>query len=119
MLCEFSFVIRVIQDDFDVICLLAWRKISPIPYLRRNILGDYRNSARRPNAQKSQIFDLVKSDALPHFLARPGQIEKKSRQKGGVSGHPHFLPRSHLARIWPEFVITHKKEQNWREKEGA
>ena len=40
------------------------------------LLGDYRNSFFRPNAQKSQIFDLVKSDALPHFLAKPGQIVK-------------------------------------------
>jgi hypothetical protein len=39
-------------------------------------LGDYRNSAICPNAQKSQIFDQVKSDALPHFLAESGHIEK-------------------------------------------
>ena len=39
-------------------------------------MGDYRNSIFRPNAKKSQIFDQAKSDALPHFLAKSGQIEK-------------------------------------------
>ena len=54
-------------------------------------LGDYRNSARRPNAQKSQIFDLVKPAGHPPFLARPGQMKKKSRQKGeGVRTPPLF-----------------------------
>ncbi len=38
-------------------------------------LADYCNLFFCPNAQKSQIFDLAKSDALPHFLAKPGQIK--------------------------------------------
>ena len=67
-------------------------------------MGDYRNSARRPNAQKSQKFDLVKPTGHPPFLARPGQTEKKSRQKVGVSGHPHFLAKSNLAKKWLDFI---------------
>ena len=29
-----------------------------------------------------------------------------------MSGHPHFLPRSHLARIWPEFVRASHTKKN-------
>jgi hypothetical protein len=43
-------------------------------FLMKGALGDYGNLAIRPNAQISQIFDLAKSDALPHFLAKSGQI---------------------------------------------
>ena len=39
-------------------------------------MGGYRNSAIRPNTKKSQIFDQAKLDALPHFLAKSGQIKK-------------------------------------------
>jgi len=53
-------------------------------------MDDYCNSARRPSTQKSKIFDLVKSDAPPHFLARPGQIEKNLGKKEGCPDIPTF-----------------------------
>ena len=59
-------------------------------FVHTQVLGDYRNSARRPNAQKSQIFDLVKPAGPPPFLARPGQMKKNLGKRGGVRTPPLF-----------------------------
>ena len=50
--------------------LLPWSRCEYIVHntMVETIMGDYRSSAIRPNAQISQIFDLAKSDALPHFF---------------------------------------------------
>ena len=64
-------------------------------------MGDYPNMTIPPNAQISQIsqiFDLAKYNAIPQVLAKSGEINK-NRQKGGLSGHPHFLPKLHLGEI--------------------
>ncbi len=53
-------------------------------------MGDYRNSIFRPNAQKSQIFGQAKLDALPHFLAKSGQIENNLGKKEGCPDTPTF-----------------------------
>jgi hypothetical protein len=66
-------------------------------------MGDYPNMTIPPNAQISQIFDLAKSNDLPQVLAKSGEINK-NRQKGGMSGQPHFLPKFHLGRILSDFM---------------
>ena len=73
-------------------------------------MGDYRNSFLRSNAQKSQIFDLVKPAGHPPFLARPGQMKKKSRQKGGgVRTPPLFAQIAFSQNLTTKFgSITHK-----------